>query len=175
MSITLNRLEYFDKILHTHWHWRHLVQEIAKWHLSLVEALPSSKFWKSENSRISWTEWNTLINFCITIDITRSSLRDCKMTFFFGRGFAELQILKRWKWPYLWKWVEYCDEILHTHWYWQVVRMRLSNDIWDWLTFFRGSKSKKREVVAKWHLSSVEALPSAKFWKSENGFTYWTL
>ena len=33
------------------------------------------------------------------------------MTFFIGRGFAELQILKKWKWPYLLKWVEYCDEI----------------------------------------------------------------
>ena len=44
LSITLNRLEYFDK-MHTHWYWRHLVQEIAKWHLSSVEALPSAKFW----------------------------------------------------------------------------------------------------------------------------------
>ena len=31
------------------------------------------------------------------------------MTFFIGRGFAELQILKKWKWPYLCE--EYCDEI----------------------------------------------------------------
>ena len=69
MSITLNRLEYFDKILHMHWYWRLLVQEIAKWHLSLVEALPSAKFWKSENSPISWTELNILKNFCVIIDI----------------------------------------------------------------------------------------------------------
>ena len=33
------------------------------------------------------------------------------MTFFVGRGFAELQILKMWKWPYLLNWVEYYDEI----------------------------------------------------------------
>ena len=39
------------------------------------------------------------------------------MSFFIGLGFAELQILKKWKWPYLLNWVEYCDEILHTHWY----------------------------------------------------------
>ena len=26
------------------------------------------------------------------------------MTFFTGRGFAELQILKKWKWPYLLNW-----------------------------------------------------------------------
>ena len=43
------------------------------------------------------------------------------MTFFIGRGFAELQILKKWKWPYLLNWVEYYDEILHTHWYWHDV------------------------------------------------------
>ena len=34
------------------------------------------------------------------------------MTFFIGRGFAELQILKKWKWLYLLNWVEYCDDIL---------------------------------------------------------------
>ena len=39
------------------------------------------------------------------------------MSFFIGLGFAELQILKKWKLPYLLNWVEYCDEILHTHWY----------------------------------------------------------
>ena len=39
------------------------------------------------------------------------------MSFFIGRGFAELQILKKWNWPYLLNCEEYCDEILHTHWY----------------------------------------------------------
>ena len=39
------------------------------------------------------------------------------MSFFVARGFAELQILKKWKWTYLLNWVEYCDEILYTHWY----------------------------------------------------------
>ena len=34
------------------------------------------------------------------------------MIFFIGRGFAELQILKKRKWSYLLNWVEYCDEIL---------------------------------------------------------------
>ena len=77
------------------------------------------------------------------------------MTFFIGRGFAELHILKKWKWPYLLNWVEYCDEILHTHWYWQDVL-------------------HESETIAKWHLSSVEAFPSAKFWKSENGLISWT-
>ena len=143
MSITLNRLECFDNILHTHWYWRHLVQEIAKWHLSLVEALPSSNFWKSENSPFSWTEWDILTNSCVNIDINQISPRDSEMTFFIGRGFAEVQILKMWKWPYLLNWEEYCDEILHTHWYWHDVA---------------------REIV-KWHLGSVEVLPRFKFWK----------
>ena len=43
------------------------------------------------------------------------------MTFFIGRGFADLQILKKLKGPYLLNWVEYYDEILHTHWYWRDV------------------------------------------------------
>ena len=33
------------------------------------------------------------------------------MSFFIDLGFAELQILKKWKWPYLLNWVEYCDEM----------------------------------------------------------------
>ena len=43
------------------------------------------------------------------------------MTFITDRGFAELQILKKWKWPYFLNPVEYCDEILHAQWYWQDV------------------------------------------------------
>ena len=31
------------------------------------------------------------------------------MTFIIGRGFAERQILKKWKWTYLLNWVEYFD------------------------------------------------------------------
>ena len=46
-------------------------ETIAKWHLSSVEALPSAKFWKSENGFISWTEWNILIDFCVNIDIIK--------------------------------------------------------------------------------------------------------
>ena len=47
--------------------------------------------------------------------IAKSSPRDCKMTFNIGRDCAELQILKKWKWP---NWVDYCDETLYTQWYW---------------------------------------------------------
>ena len=122
----LNWVEYNDKLLHKHWYWQDLAQEIAKLHFSLVEALPSSKFWKSDNDTISWTEWNIVMKFCIHIDIDK------------------------------------------------MYPMRLSDDIWDWLSFCRGSNSEKSETIAKWHLSSVEALPSAKFWKSENGPISWT-
>ena len=36
------------------------------------------------------------------------------MTFVIHRGYADVQILKNWKWPYLLNWVEYCDEIMQT-------------------------------------------------------------
>ena len=52
--------------------------------------------------------------------------------------------------------------------------MRFSNDIWDWLSFCRGSNSEKSETIAKRHLLSVEAMLSAKFWKSETGLISWT-
>ena len=41
------------------------------------------------------------------------------MTFIFGRGFAERQMPKKWKWPYLLNWVEYFDRFLRKHWYYQ--------------------------------------------------------
>ena len=122
----LNWVENFDKLLRKHWYWHDLAQGIAKWQVSLVEALPSSKFWKSYNGAISWTEWNIVMKLCIHIDIDK------------------------------------------------MYSMRLSNGTWDWLSFCRGSNSEKSETIAKWHLSSVEALPSAKFWKSENGIISWT-
>ena len=194
----LNWVEYFDKLLRKHWYWQDLAQEIANWHFLSVEALPSSKFWKSENGPISWTVKNIMMKFCIHIDIykmqpkrlsndiwdwsrfcrgsnsetkwnwpyllnllvyfdnilqthyywhdldrgiAKSSPRDCKMTFNIGRGCAELQILKKWKWP---NWVDYCDETLHTHWYWQDVA----------------------QEIVKCHLGLAEALPRFKFWKT---------
>ena len=109
----LNWVDYFDKLLRKHWYWQDLAQDIAKWYFSLVEALPSSKFWKSDNGAISWTEWNIVMKFCILIDIDNSEIVKwhlrlvvlprfkfwkkwdyCKMTFIIGRGFAERQILK---------------------------------------------------------------------------------
>ena len=65
------------------------------------------------------------------------------MTFITGRGFAERQILKKWKRPYLLKWVEYFDKLLRKHWYWQDVA----------------------QGIVKYHLGLAEALPRLKFWK----------
>ena len=45
-----------------------LAQEIAIWHLTSVEAVPSSKFWKSDNDR---TEWIIVMKLCICIDIDK--------------------------------------------------------------------------------------------------------
>ena len=59
------------------------------------------------------------------------------MIFNIGRGWVELQILKKWKWP---NWVDYCDETLHTHWYWQDVA----------------------QEIIKYHLGFAEALPRFK-------------
>ena len=73
------------------------------------------------------------------------------MTFIVGRDFAERQILKKWKWTYLLNWVEYFDKLLRKHWYWQDLA----------------------QEIAKWHFSLVEALPSSKFWKSDNGAIPW--
>ena len=192
----LNCVEYFDELLRKHWYWQYLAQEIAKWYFSLVEALLSSKFWKSDNGAISWTEWNIVVKFCIHIDIdkmcpmrlsndiwdwflprlkfwkkwnwscplnllvyfdkilhthycwhdldrgiAKSSPRDCKMTFNIGRGCAKLQILKKWKWL---NWVDYCDETLRRHWYWQDVA----------------------QDIVKCHLGLAEALPRFKCWKT---------
>ena len=106
-----NWVEYFNKLLRKHWYWQDLAKEIAKWHFSLVESLPSSKFWKkNDNGAISRTKWNIVMKFCIHIDIDK------------------------------------------------MYPMRLSNYIWDWLSFCRGSNSEKSETIAQWHLSSVEAM-----------------
>ena len=73
------------------------------------------------------------------------------MTFGIGRGFAEVQILKKSETKPLNR-LECFDKILQT--------------IWSWKDLAQG--------IAKWLLSSAEALPGAKFWKSENGPISWT-
>ena len=91
--------------------------------------------------------------------LTRSSPRDCQLTFL---SVCELTFLsaeaspsskfwKKWKWPYRLNCEEYCDEILHTHWYCQDVA---------------------NEIV-RWHLGLVEVLPRFKFWKKKWNCPYY--
>ena len=83
------------------------------------------------------------------------------MIFGIGRGFAKDQILeKMWNWPYPLNLLVYFDKILHTHYYWHDIDRGIA-------------KSSPRDC--KWHLTSVEAVSSSKFWKSENGRTEWTI
>ena len=150
MALSHECEECYDEILHTHWYWQDLANEIVKWHLGLVKVLPRFKFWKkSETGPISWTFWYSLILHThyywhgLDRGIVKSIPKDCKMTFNIGRGRAELQILKKWKWS---NWVDYSDETLHTHWYWQDVA----------------------QEIVKCHLGLAEALPRFKSWKQWN-------
>ena len=81
--------------------WKDLAQKIAKWHLSSVGALPIAKFWKK------W-KWPYLLNWVKYFDkllrkhwYWQNLAQEIAKWHFFGRGFAELQILKKWKSPYL--------------------------------------------------------------------------
>ena len=154
----LNGMEYCDEILHIHWYCHDLAHEIVKWHLGLVEVLPRFKFWKQWNLTLKpfGIFW---LNFADTLIVTRSSSRNCKMTFIIRWGFAEGQILKKWKWPFLLNWVEYR--------YWQDVpheivkwRLRLDEFLprfefwkkWDYckMTFIIGRGFAERQILKKW-------------------------
>ena len=67
------------------------------------------------------------------------------MTFIVGQSFAEHQFLKKWKWAYLLNWVEYFDRRLRKHWNYQDLA----------------------QEIVKFHYSSIEVLPSSKFWKKK--------
>ena len=66
------------------------------------------------------------------------------MTFIISLGFAECQILKKWKWPYLLNLVEYFDKILRKHWYWQ----DLAQEIVKW-QFFIGWGFAELQILKK--------------------------
>ena len=159
-----------------------------------------SRFCRGSNSEKKWN-WPYPLNLLVYFDkilhthyfwhdldtgIAKSSPRDCKMTFNIGRGCAELQILKKWKWP---NWVDCCVETLHTHWYWQDVAQEIVKCHLDWPRRCRGSNSEKQwnwpyllklfeyfdkimhrhcywcelgRGITKCHLSSVEAMPRSK-------------
>ena len=161
-------MEYFDKSLQTHWYWQDLAQGIAKWHLSSVEALPSAKFWKSERPYLlNWVKY-----------------------------FDKL-LRKHWYWQHLAqeiaKWHFSMVEALLSSKFWKSDNGAISWTEWNIDTviltrctpwdcqmafefgrfFAEVQILKKGETVEKWHLSSVEALPSAKFWKSEKCIISW--
>ena len=73
---------------------------------SSVGALPTSKFWKSENGTISWIDRNVVMKFCIHIDIEKTYPNDIII----GLGFGELWILKKWTgWQILMKFCVHID------------------------------------------------------------------
>ena len=89
----LNWVEYFDKLLRKHWYWQALAQEIAKWHFyrSRLCRAPNTEKVKTV---LSLELWRILCwNFAFIL--TRCSQWDCQMIFGIGRGFAEVQILKK--------------------------------------------------------------------------------
>ena len=51
---------------------------------------------------------------------------------------------------------------------------RLSNDIWDWLSFYRGSNSEKVRLLQNdiYHQSRLGRAPNSE--KSENSLNSWT-
>ena len=101
--------------------------------------------------RILW--WN----FAYKLILTRCSQWDWQMIFGIGRDFAEVQILKKVKLAYSLNLLVYFNKILHTHFYWHDLDRGIA-------------KSNP-----KWHLTSVEAVPSSRFCKIENGRIEWTI
>ena len=67
------------------------------------------------------------------------------MTFIIGRGFAERQILKKWKWLYLLNWVEYFDTLLRKHWNSQDLAHEIANWHFYRSRLCRAPNSKKSE------------------------------
>ena len=131
-----------NKFLHTHWYWQDLAKEIAKWHLSIVEALQSSKLWKRENDPLL-----NRMEYCDEIVHAHWYWQDV------AQGFVKCHLSlvvalpksKFRKWLYLLNLLEYCDNSLRTHYYWQDLDTG----------------------IAKSHLTSFEAMPRSKFWKVE--------
>ena len=112
----LNWVEYIDKLLRKHWYWQDLAQEIANWHFLSVEALPSSKFWKSENGPISWTVKNIVMKFCIHIDNDKiKPMRLSNAIWDWSRFCWGSNSEKKWNWPHLLNLLVYLIKFLHTH------------------------------------------------------------
>ena len=148
----LNWVEYFDKLLRKHWYWQDLAQEIANWHFyrSRLCRAPNSEKVKMAISlelwRILW--WNV----ANTLILTRCSQWDCQMIFGIGRGFAEVQILKKWNWPYPLNLLVYFDKLLHTHYYWHDLDRGIakSSPRDCKMTFNIGRDCAEFQILKKW-------------------------
>ena len=95
--------------------------------------------------RLSNDIWD-ILSFCRD-SISERTWDYCKMTFIIVRGFAERQILKKWKWHYLLNWVEYFDKLLHKHWYWQDLTQEIWNVTFHWSRFCRAPNSEKLKMA----------------------------
>ena len=147
----LSRVEYFDKLLHKHWHWQDLAQEIAKRHFLSAEALSSSNSEKVKVA-LSLELWRILWwNFAFTI-LTRCSLWYFQIIFGICRDFAEVQILKKWNWPYPSIILIYFDKILHTHYYWHDLDRGIakSSPRDCKMTFNIGRGCAELQILKKW-------------------------
>ena len=131
----------------THWYWQDLGERIAKCHLSSVEALPRSKFWK-ENMQLAlsiepygifW--WNFAAD---TLVLTRASPGNIvtEIPFTIGRGFAGVQTVKLDLYQILVEtfWFFF---FLHTHWYWQDLVPGIAKCHFHLTRLCRGKHSKK--------------------------------
>ena len=149
----VNWVEYFDKLLRKHWYWQDLAQEIANWHFYRSRLCRAPNYEKVKMA-LSLELWRILWwNFAYTLILTRCSQWDCQMIFGIGRGFAEVQILKK-------------------------VKLALSLEPFDILIKFctqtEGLPNLAQEI-AKWHLTSVGLCRAPDSEKSENGRTEWTV
>ena len=157
----LNWVEYFDKLLPKHWYWQDLAQKIANWHFY------RSRLYRASNSEkvkmaLSVELWRILWwNFAYTLILTRRSQWDCQMTFGIGRGFAEVQILKKkWNWSCLLNLLVYLDKILHTHYYWHDLDRGIvkSNPRDCKMTFNIGRGCAELQILKKWKWTVVMKL-----------------
>ena len=67
---------------------------------SLTETMPRPKIWKYGNHCRSSTIWDTLIKFCIHINVDkRSSQRNCQCHFLLTGQHLGQNCDSKWKWP----------------------------------------------------------------------------
>ena len=135
--------------------------------------MPSAKFWKVkmalslELGGILW--WNV----AYTLILTRCSQWDCQIIFGIGRGFVEVQILKKKRnWPYPLNLLVYFGKLLHTHYYWHDLEggIAKSSPRYCKMTFNIGRGCAELKILKKWKCSNWvdccdESLHTYWYWK----------